>query len=161
MKFKKYILFIILLVLLMFLDQFSKAVAVNKLTGMGSQVIIDNFFYFTLAYNPGAAWSIMPGKITFFVTISLIVSGYMIYSLFKSKSKLYFLSTCIFLAGLLGNLIDRIKIGKVVDFLDFKIFSYDFPIFNLADTFIVIGIALITISMIKEDQNGKNKKVCC
>ena len=65
----------------------------------------------------------------------------------------------IMLAGIAGNLVDRVCLGYVRDFLDFNIFGYSYPVFNLADTFIVIGVILLIIAIIKgEDKNGSSSK---
>lgn len=81
---------------------------------------------------------------------------FIIYYLMKNKitSKLELVSFSLIIGGSLGNLFDRIIRGYVVDFLDFRIFSYNFPIFNLADTFIVIGVLLLIINMARKE----NKK---
>jgi signal peptidase II len=86
----------------------------------------------------------------------------MVYTFIKNNNLFYLISASIFTGGLIGNLIDRIFRVGVVDFFDFNIFGYDFPVFNVADIFIVISAILIGLIMIledkkeKEDEDGKD-----
>ena len=87
---------------------------------------------------------------------SVVALAMVVFTMIKSKSKFYLYSSALFVGGLIGNLFDRIVYGKVIDFLDFIIFGYDFPVFNLADCFICRGVALMFIAIIKEEKdNGK------
>ena len=90
------------------------------------------------------------------VIISVIALCLIIYTLFKSKNKLYDIAASVFMGGLIGNLIDRVSKGKVTDFIDFVIFGYDFPVFNVADIFIVVSAVIILIAVFKEEkEDGK------
>ena len=75
------------------------------------------------------------------------------------QNKLELVSISLIIGGSLGNLMDRVIRGYVIDFLDFKIFNYNFPIFNLADTFIVIGVILLLLKEIRKENNldSRNK----
>lgn len=149
---------IFVITLLVCLDQYTKSVIVSIFVINSSKEVISNFFYLTHVINTGAAWSILEGKQIFFIIISFIALGAFIYMLYKEKDKglLYITSYLLIIGGTIGNLIDRIKNGYVVDFLDFKIFGYDFPVFNLADTFLTIGVFLLIISFVKESKHAKN-----
>lgn len=146
----------IVLVCILF-DQISKSIAINNLIFLDSVPVIDNFFYWTLCYNTGGAWSLFSNATWALVIVSIMALGAIIYTLVKSKNKLYDIAASIFIGGLLGNLIDRIAKGKVTDFIDFIIFGYDFPVFNIADIFIVVSAILIGISVLKEDDKDGNK----
>jgi signal peptidase II len=87
-----------------------------------------------------------------------VALGFMVYTLIKSKNMFYIISASVFSGGLIGNLIDRLFNVGVVDFFDFNIFGYDFPVFNVADTFIVVSAILVGLSIILEDKK-ENKKV--
>lgn len=117
--------------------------------------VINNFFYIDKAMNTGAAFSILDGFLIFFITISIVVLFYIDNKLIKEiKSKTDFISISMIIGGIVGNLFDRLVYGKVIDFLSFKFGKYAFPIFNLADTFICVGVFLLIISVIKGDKNG-------
>ena len=75
------------------------------------------------------------------------------------QNKLEIVSLALIIGGSLGNLMDRVVRGYVIDFLDFKIFNYNFPIFNLADTFIVIGVILLLLKELRKENNldSRNK----
>ena len=118
--------------------------------------VIKDFFYITYAENTGAAFSILNNS-RFFLILMGICAIIMIFIFFiknKKQTKLSIASYGILLGGIVGNLFDRIKYGYVIDYLDFKIFGYNFPIFNLADIAIVIGCFLLIIMIIMEDKNG-------
>lgn len=154
MKKYKDIIFIVLITIGCFvLDLVSKIIANNNLIEFQRNEVIDNFFYITLCYNTGGAWSIFSGNILFLIIISVVALIAIIYTIIKSKSNFYKYSSAIFIGGLLGNLYDRIFFSKVTDFLDFVIFGYDFPVFNIADCFICIGVGLMFIALIKEEKN--------
>lgn len=121
------------------------------LLNIDNVTIINNFFNINLAYNYGAAWSILTGKKLFLILISIIIVIGIYFILIRGKKlKTYESITYgLLIGGILGNLFDRIVYGYVIDFLDFYIFGYDFPIFNLADSFIVISIFMLLVDLIR------------
>ena len=155
----KYSIIASIVVVCVLLDQITKIVAESNLKEYQSVPVIKGFFDFTLCYNTGGAWSIMSDATWLLIVISILALGLMIYTLIKSKDLLYIISASVFCGGLIGNLIDRIFNVGVVDFLDFNIFGYDFPVFNVADTFIVVSAILIGISIILEDKKEKKIEV--
>lgn len=130
--------FFIILVTLV-LDRVTKLVIIKKMTLTESIHVINNFFYITYWENKGAAWGILQNGRWIFITITFIVSIILIGLLFKSKNSILSTALSLIISGAFGNLIDRVLRGRVTDFLDFKIFGYDFPIFNVADMCVVIG----------------------
>ena len=146
-----------IVVICVLLDQITKIVAEANLKEYQSVEIIKGFFDFTLCYNTGGAWSILSNATWLLALISVVALGFMIYTLIKTNSLFYMISASVFCGGLIGNLIDRLFNVGVVDFLDFNIFGYDFPVFNVADTFIVISAILIAVSMILEDKKETKK----
>ena len=118
--------------------------------------IIKNFFSITLAKNTGVAFSLLEGKIDIVIIVTLIVLFLIIDMLrknnIKENEKKYY---ALMIGGALGNLLDRIIYGYVIDFLDFKIINYNYPIFNIADSCIVIGMILLLINSIKEKGESK------
>ncbi len=150
---KKKILIISLLGIIA--DRISKILVSNGT----SFVVIKNFFSITYARNFGAAWSILSGNRLFLILITIIALGLIIYYIVKSNkiTNIEALSYGLVLGGIIGNFIDRLFFGYVIDFLDFYIFGYNFPIFNIADSLIVIGVViLIIISFIRGDKNESN-----
>jgi len=114
--------------------------------------IINNFFYITYVKNTGAAWSILSGKQLFLILVSLLVIIVLFIYLYKKKTytKLEVIGYSLLISGAVGNLIDRVVYGYVIDYLNFYIFNYNFPVFNIADTCIVIGIMILFISSWRE-----------
>lgn len=138
---------LILTILFIFLDQISKNL-INLYMNLNQSIsIIPNFFSLTYVRNIGAAFSILKGSRWLFIILSFIILN-VIFIFFINGKKLNNIKIVIYsllLGGIMGNLIDRILYGYVIDFLDFNIFGYDFAIFNLADTFIVISVILLIL----------------
>lgn len=111
--------------------------------------------------EPGAAWGMLQGQMWIFYLVTLIVVIAVIYYFHKEgKNKpLLGISLMILLGGAIGNFIDRVFRGEVVDFIDvfIPIINYDFPIFNVADAALTISVIMLIIALFKEDQNGKKK----
>lgn len=144
---------IIIISLIIFLDQITKYIINNYLSINESYEIIKNFFYLTNAHNYGAAFSILTGNTIILILIG-IITLYYLYKYLKNNHKIY---KYLLLGGIIGNLIDRIILGYVRDFLDFKIITYNYPIFNISDICIFIGIILLIIEEVKEDKHENNK----
>lgn len=129
------------------IDQLSKWLVTISVPYNESKEIIHNFFYITNAHNYGAAWSILWKEKVFIVAISLIALILVFVLLFREEYLNNFKTVYygLLIGGIIGNLIDRIVLGYVIDFLDFTFFGYNYPIFNISDVFIVISILLICI----------------
>lgn len=152
------IVFISLVIIIV--DIISKLLVSNNLLLNKSITVIPNFFYLTYAHNYGGAWSIFNDSTLVITIISFIVILVIIYYLIKNKvsKTIEKIGYSLLLGGAIGNLIDRIINGYVIDFLDFYIFEYDFPIFNVADIGIVVGIIVLLISMCLEEFKNDNKR---
>ncbi len=147
---------IIISIFILLIDQVTKALASIYLTLNKSLDIITNFFSLTLTNNYGAAFGIFKYSNTLLIiaTLIILIILYKYMHSFKKnmRNKIAF---GFILGGVFGNLIDRIIKGYVIDFLDFKIFNYDYPVFNVADIAIVIGVILLGYAIIrKEDKCG-------
>jgi len=143
-----------------FLDRIIKLLVISKIAYSEVNNIITNFFYLTNVHNYGAAWSILSGNRLFLIIISLI-SLIVIYMMFINKVKLNnfkMLSFGLLIGGIIGNLLDRIFLGYVIDYLGFIIINYRFPIFNLADIEIVISVILIAYQILKEGETNEWNK---
>jgi|Deesub1362A_J573_1020465.scaffolds.fasta_scaffold03994_5 signal peptidase II len=130
------------------LDQLSKYLARSFLSERESYHLINGFFKLTLVKNKGAAFGILPGFQGIFLLASLIVMVIVLFILRRSDSLSFTSSLALSftLGGALGNLFDRLFFGAVTDFLDFIYW----PVFNFADTFLVVGLFLLIVSFLKE-----------
>ncbi len=156
---KRKILLFLLVPLLIVIDQLTKYFAEVSLLEGHSVSIIDNFFYFTLIYNTGAAWSSFSNSRWLLVGISTITAiGFSIYYFKYQKKRSVFgnISIILIVGGALGNWIDRVFYGRVVDFLDFYIFGYNFPVFNFADICVVCGTIALILFMYIDEKKVKN-----
>ena len=157
MKFKIGILGIIIIIL----DQFSKYFIQTNTLWQNHIEIIPNFFYITYAKNTGMGFSLLSGHTILLAIVSMIVILVIFYSLYNfekfqydKKEVLSLVTYSLLIAGAIGNLIDRLYLGYVRDFLDFYIFGYDFPIFNIADCAVTIGAILLVLVFIKEERSN-------
>lgn len=146
----------IISLIIFILDQITKSLISTYLKLNESIEIIKDFFYIRYINNKGASWGILENNRILLIGLSIIVIIMIIrYSYSFKKTKLNTYGFGLLLGGILGNLSDRLIFGYVKDFLDFIIFRYDFPVFNIADISIVIGVVLLIISILKgEDKNG-------
>lgn len=144
----------ILACFLILLDQLSKNFIVNHFSLGESKEVIVNFFSISSHRNRGAAWGILQDSRLFFLVVTVIFIAILTYYLFKQKNTLSSFDKGTFAliyGGAIGNFIDRLTRHEVVDFLDLRIFGYDFPIFNLADCFICVGVIFLLFKIYKED----------
>ena len=130
------------------LDMVSKYIVSRLLIVNESVMIIKNFFNITYVRNTGAAFSIFSGNTFFVMVISfMIIIGIILYiRKNKPSNKIEKISYSLILGGAIGNFIDRIIYGYVRDFIEIDIFGWDYPIFNLADVFVVVGVILLVIA---------------
>ena len=130
------------------IDQLTKFLVVKYMTIGQSISIVDHFLYITSHRNEGAAWGILQGKMLFFYVVTLIVIGVVILWIRRldvKKEKLLVIALSLILGGAIGNFIDRVMYQHVVDFINTYIFGYDFPIFNIADSALCIGVFLMAV----------------
>lgn len=150
---KKYKLFLIA-VIITFIDMLSK-ILVKRFLLLGERHdIITNIFYLTYVKNTGAAFSILNNNTLFLIMITMIILIVLIYYLMHHELKKFeIIGYGLILGGAFGNLFDRVFYGYVIDFIDVYIFGYDYPVFNLADIAIVIGVILLVIQMFRGDKS--------
>lgn len=143
------------------LDQLTKGIIDSMIKLDSSIRLIDKYFYLTNVHNYGAAWGIFKNK-TILLIIAAVIALAIIYNFLNNfkDNKRNTIAFGLLLGGILGNLVDRLFIGYVRDFLDFNIFNYNFPVFNLSDTSIVIGTFLLIIAIIKgeDSKSGVSSK---
>ena len=151
----------VIFTLIVFIDQFTKYLAVEKLMGNPPFVIINNFFQFNYVENYGAAFGILQNQQLFFIIATcVIIIGIIIFmKINNTLTKFMNISLILILAGAFGNLIDRIRLGYVVDFLDVKFGNfYDYPVFNIADSSIVIASFIIIYLVLSDKYEIADKK---
>ncbi|HBT46877.1 MAG TPA: signal peptidase II [Peptococcaceae bacterium] len=138
-------------------DQLSKMVVRRTLAPYESVPVLDNIFHLTHVNNPGAAFGLLAHRTPFFIAVGIIVVGLVLvaYSQFRTRGFYLQLALALQLGGALGNLMDRLRFGYVVDFLDFRIW----PVFNLADVAIVGGTGLLVWNLWRrEGEQGREKE---
>ena len=145
-------LFLLIVSIIVILDQITKHLAVIYLKGKAPYIIIKNFFQLEYVENYGAAFGILQNKKMFFVIITIIVIIGIIIALFKYSdvfNNTMNISLVMLLGGTIGNFIDRIRLSYVIDFISVKFGeNYSFPVFNIADMFIVVGTFLIIFMLV-------------
>ena len=156
MKQKNIWLFVGIILFLIAIDQGIKYIVMSHLQLVDSIHVIRNFFRITYVANTGGAWSILAGNTGFLIGIGILVSGILIYVWYRQKTLENTILYGTLLGGILGNLIDRIRLGYVVDYLDFNFASYQFPIFNLADILIVLSVIYMLVKLCKEEKSNGN-----
>jgi len=139
-------------------DQLVKYWAQTVLMSLGTIPIIQDVFHLTYAQNKGAAFSILQGQRWFFVVITVIIVGVLLWMLYKNQLCNLWgrLSVIFIIGGAVGNFIDRLRFGYVIDMMDFRLIN--FAIFNVADMFLTVGGIMLIIYILfmdgkKEDKN--------
>lgn len=154
---KKYFKIIIITILLIMFDQVFKLLITNYFEVGDSLTIINNFFRIYYIKNTGAAFGIFMNNTFILIGITILLLIYLISELKKNiDNKIIIFSLSLIISGALGNLIDRIFRGYVVDFISFILFNKEMAIFNIADTFITIGVIILLVHIFKE---GKHERI--
>lgn len=142
------------------IDQVIKTIISCNMKIADSINIITNFFRITYLQNTGAAWSILSGNKIVLILITVIALFLIYYFLLKNKNlkNIEYILYGVLIGGILGNLIDRIRFGYVIDYLDFNFGDYRYPVFNFADICIVVSIIIIVLLNLKDDKDGNNSR---
>ena len=135
------------------LDQWTKYLVVKRFALYESLQVIPGFFNLSYVRNKGAAFGILSGshgawRSAFFVGVALVALAAIAMLVRKSEDRLSIISFSLIGGGALGNLIDRIRTGEVTDFIDWYYQSYHWPTFNIADSAITVGVALLAAEML-------------
>jgi signal peptidase II len=133
---------------LTWLDQATKIWVRTDFALSESRPVIEGFFKFSYLRNPGAAWGMFSGHSMWLTLLSFIMLALVVLfrRSFLSDTWEHRIALGFMSGGILGNLMDRVRWGYVVDFLDFRIFGYPWPVFNVADSAICIGVGLYIVS---------------
>ena len=133
-------------------DAVAKEIAAGCLKGAAAIVVIPNVFDLAYVQNRGCAWGMFQGQVWPLAVFGLVAFAFLVWkreAVFGS-GRLAAVSECLLYAGIIGNLIDRIVRGYVIDFLDFHWYAHHFPCFNLADTFICVAAGLMVLASLLE-----------
>lgn len=149
--------YLISLVILL-IDQWTKHLTVQNIPLYSTKEFLPGFLSFTYIQNTGAAYSILEGKMVFFYIVTIMVVGAIVYSLQKygKKQPLFSVALAFILGGALGNFIDRILFQFVIDMIKLEFVS--FPIFNIADAALTVGVLLMILHIFMEEKQEKKSK---
>jgi signal peptidase II len=139
------------------LDQAIKILVDKTMSLHQSIEVIPNFAHLTYMRNTGAAFGFLAGsrsslRVVFFILISAVAIGCIVYLLksLRPQQKILTVSLSLILGGAIGNLIDRVRLGEVIDFIDLHWYHIHWPAFNMADSAITIGVIMLFIQMIRK-----------
>jgi signal peptidase II len=157
----RYTLFAAISTIGIIIDQITKTAIDHNMQLFDSIPVVENFFHITYVRNKGAAFSFLSHaswRLPFFITISIIATLVILVAFRKLRDdqKLAHISLSMIFSGAVGNLIDRIRLGEVIDFLDAHWYRHHWPAFNVADSLICVGVFLLAIDMILEERRLKN-----
>lgn len=156
----KYLYLLVITLLVVGLDQATKLLVVKTIDLHELVPVIPGLFNLTYLHNKGAAFGILansPYRLPFFLLVTLIAVLVLLYALHRSRDdqRLAPFSLSLIFSGAVGNLIDRVRLGEVIDFLDVYWKEHHWPAFNVADTAICVGVALLALDMILEERRQK------
>jgi signal peptidase II len=137
----------------LFLDQFTKYIVETRVRLYEVITVVPGFFNITHVRNKGAAFSLFAGasgafRSVFFISVSVVAIAVIAVLIKKTRERLLIVSFSLIAGGAAGNLIDRVRYGEVVDFIQWYVKSWYWPSFNVADSVISIGVALLAIDML-------------
>jgi len=161
MKFR-YLILLVVSVLVLVLDQASKLFIDRTMPLHSSNTVIDGFFNITYVRNQGAAFGMLANssfRLPFFILVSAVAVCVILVVVkrLREDQKFAAVSLSLIFSGALGNLIDRVRLGEVIDFLDVHWFDHHWPAFNIADSAICVGVALLAIDMYLEEKKNKGR----
>ncbi|MDF2590682.1 MAG: LspA [Clostridia bacterium] len=144
---------VLIIAAVIILDQFTKFLVNTRLVPIGEYIVIPGLLEFTYVQNRGIAFGMFQDLRWFFVTVTSIIAIVVLIFIFKMFKKYFFYTICLSLifGGAIGNIIDRIRFGYVTDFIHFSFFP---PVFNIADSAVVVGAIALSIAILftKEDK---------
>jgi signal peptidase II len=147
------------------LDQLSKEWVIRSLHYGGEIPVISGFFHISHVRNPGAAFGLLASspqhvRVFFFIGVALFAMGLIVsfYRQLAPGDRFASLSLGMILGGAVGNLLDRLRHGEVVDFLHFRLWDYSWPDFNFADSFVVVGVIMLIIELLASEGESRGEQ---
>jgi signal peptidase II len=159
----KYLILVCVSAIVLIIDQATKLYIDRAMDLHSSITVVDNFFNITYLRNKGAAFGILAHssyRLPFFILVSLVAIAVIVVVFFRLRPDQKFTAfpLSLIFSGALGNLIDRVRLGEVIDFLDAHWHGHHWPAFNIADSAICVGVFLLAIDMFLEDKRHKTGK---
>jgi signal peptidase II len=156
----KYIILLVVSVIVLVLDQATKIYIDRTMDLHSSITVVENFFNITYLRNKGAAFSFLADfrfRLPFFIIVSLVAVVVILAVIrrLRADQKLSAVALSLLLAGAVGNLIDRVRLGEVIDFIYVHWYEHYWPAFNIADSAICVGVFLLAIDMFLEERRQK------
>lgn len=156
----RWFLFSIISIIGLVVDQLTKLYIDAGMRLYQSIPVIENFFHITYVRNKGAAFSFLSHaswRLPFFISISIVASLVILVAFRKLRDdqRLAQVSLAMIFSGAVGNLIDRVRLGEVIDFLDVHWYQHHWPAFNVADSLICVGVFLLALDMLAEENRRK------
>ena len=156
----RYRILLVVSALVLVLDQATKLYIDRSMALHSSFAVIENFFNITYLRNKGAAFGILANsayRLPFFLLVSAIAVCviFVVIKKLREDQKLAAASLSLIFSGALGNLIDRVRMGEVIDFLDAHWYDHHWPAFNIADSAICVGVFLLAIDMFLEERKAR------
>lgn len=139
------------------LDLWVKQIVSENLNLMDSIVVIRDFFEIRYIKNFGAAWGVLSGKQHIFLVITPVVLIGLAYYFMRIKDRINAFGLALIFFGALGNFYDRLVLGFVRDMFSFNLFGYDFPVFNIADSMVVVGVGLLILASLRDEMRLKHE----
>ena len=157
---KRWLLFTAIVGMGLIVDQAVKLYVDRSMHLFQSITVIENFFNITYVRNKGAAFSFLAHtswRLPFFIVVTIVAAVAIViaFQRLRNDQQLAQVSLAMIFSGAVGNLIDRVRLGEVIDFIDVHWYSHPWPAFNVADSLICVGVALLAIDMLREEQRGK------
>jgi signal peptidase II len=159
MKFR-YLILLVVSALVLVVDQATKIYIDRSMALHSSIPVVDHFFSITYLRNKGAAFGILANssfRLPFFILVSTVAVCviFVVIKRLREDQKLAAVSLSLIFSGALGNLIDRVRLGEVIDFLDAHWYNHHWPAFNIADSAICVGVFLLAIDMFLEERRAR------
>lgn len=153
----KYVILLAVSLVTIVLDQLTKLYIASTFTLYESVTVLENFFHITYILNPGAAFGIFAGKaaafrVPFFLILSFVASVGIVIFYRSVEDRLVRAALSLILGGAIGNMIDRARLGEVIDFIDVHWYNNHWPAFNVADSAITIGVVLMILDMFLKEK---------
>lgn len=157
---KRYVLFALTAGISLLLDQLSKSYIDSSFSLYESVTVLENFFNITYVRNPGAAFGLLSDnaiRLPFFISVSVLASIGILWYLRRvdMTDRWQHFALGLIFSGAVGNLIDRVRLGEVIDFLDAHWYQYHWPAFNIADSAICVGVVIMLLCSWREERQKK------